>query len=449
MKFVLRIMALVAILSSASAQYVPERLWVGPTIGLSGLGTSIGFGLAGEYAIDDGWGAALDLGYSNFSIESPGVTGGSFPVTKYTFISALASATYHFSPNKKFDPWVKAGLGYFNWNVTFEQDGKEIDPFAGLAAAYTSGFGFGAQVGMRYHFSDGFAGRAALGYPFIFSVGLDLATGGKASSDRSSSSTTSTSPTDSTMASIESGKKKTRADEYSLYVGPYLMAKGSLKTNVAEGWKTGVVFNLPPDFGASILVPFGKHSNVGFGLDFGLANYGYQLRRENDQSDSATMVARYSYFNVFPHFNLGGFVIGMNFGMPNGNSTRTLLDSAASVVGTFNVQKRTGKSDTTVFSPTSPNSPSYNPAQYIASMTEVRIGGSIPVVTTDFGRLNVVFQAGYSLSGLFDDFRNYEGSYPIDPDDINLVRRTEPQESLNPNIVSLSFGLCYHFRLGF
>lgn len=446
MKFVVRLFILLTIASTTSAQFVPERIWLGPTIGLSGLGTAIGVGAQGEYGINENFGAGLDLAYSSFT-QDFGISfpGASLPTIKYTLISALAFGTYHFSPGAKFDPYVKVGLGYFNWGVVYEKDGKEVDAFAGSSAAYASGIGYAGQLGARYHFSDGLSARASVGYPFLIAVGLDLATAGKPGKQSGSSTTDE----GKEAVSADSAKKRTRADEYSLFVGPYLMGKASIKTEVAEGWKTGIVFNVPPDFGVSLLVPFGKHTNIGFGLDFGLANYGYQFRPENDPRDSVTVVARYSYINLFPHLNLGGFTVGLNFGFVNGSRARTVLDSAASIVGTFSIDSSSGR-DTVVFTNGSPDFGA-GPLAYMASMVEVRVGGAIPVVTSDFGRLDVLIQAGYSLSGLFTDYRNYEGSYPINAIDPARPRQRslQPQESLNPHIVSLSLGLCYRFRLGF
>ena len=448
MKYVVRLLILLTIISTASAQFVPERIWLGPTIGLSGLGTAIGIGAQGEYAINENFGAGLELAYSSFTQDfGVALPGSSLPSIKYTLISALAFGTYHFSPGAKFDPYVKVGLGYFNWGVVYEQDGKVVDAFPGSTAAYASGIGYAGQLGARYHFSDGLSARASVGYPFLISVGLDLATAGKPGS----SSGTTRSDAGTAAVSADSAKKKTRADEYSLWVGPYLMAKASIKSEVAEGWKTGIVFNVPPDFGVSILVPFGKHTNIGFGLDFGLANYGYQFRPENDPRDSVTVIARYSYVNLFPHLNLGGFTVGLNFGFVNGSKARTVLDSAASIVGAFRIDSTpTQGPDTVIFFPGDPTT-GVGPLAYMASMVEVRVGGAIPVVTSDFGRLDVLIQAGYSLSGLFIDYRNYEGSYPINAlDPVRPRQRSlQPQESLNPHIVSLSLGLCYRFRLGF
>lgn len=449
MKIFVRLVILFTVVCTASAQFVPNRIWVGPTLGFSAFGPSFLIGAQGEYGITDNIAVGLELGYASYSIDSAEKKFGPIVIQpaysyKYTLISALATGSYHFMPGEVFDPYIKAGIGYNNWDVGFQMGGKEVEipTGSGTSLAQASGFGYSIQAGARYHFSDGLSARASVGYPTFASFGFDLATGGVSSSKKSSGDA-------SDATADEEKKKKGRENEYSLWVGPYLMGKASIKTEVAEGWKTGIVFNVPPDFGASILVPFGKHSTVGFGLDFGLANYGYQFRPENDPRDSVTVVARYSYVNVFPHLNLGGFIIGVNFGMVNGARTRTVLDSAASIVGEFSIDE-SANPDTVVFENGSPDF-GPGPLQYMASMVEVRIGGAIPVVTTDFGRLDVLMQAGYSLSGLFEDYRNYEGSYPIkalDPQNPRQ-RTTQPQESLNPHIVSLSLGLCYRFRLGF
>lgn len=430
MKLFVRLMVLLTVVSTASAQFTEGRLWVGPSLGYSLPGGAFGPGLQGEYAIHKNIGIGVDLGY--YMLKEEEVTDLPSPfkdivlTNRYNWISALAFGTYHLMPGEQIDPYVKVGLGYRSVDFSMERNGTSVEMPNGFEETVASGFDYLIQAGARYHFSDGLSARAAVGYPVIFSLGFDLATGGpKRASDEG-----------------DTVRKKKRSDEYSLWIGPYIAGKASLKTEVAEGWKTGVVFNLPPDYGVSLLVPFGKHSNIGFALDLGQANYGYQFRPENDNRDSVTIIARYKYINVYPHFNLGGFTLGLNVGFPNGASTRTVRDSAASVVGTY-----VTSNGNTTFIPGGPDG--IGPVPLMATMIEARVGGAIPVVTTDFGRLDVVINAGFSLNGLFEDFKNYEGSYPINPNDPVNRPRMNPEESLNPHIVSLSLGMCYRFRLGF
>ena len=436
MKYVVQLLILLTIVSSASAQFEAGKFWLGPSFGVALPGGAFGGGLQGEYAINENFGVGLEMGYYAYRDETitdlPAPLNDIVLSNRYATISGLLFGTYHFMPGKQIDPYAKVGLGYKNVDLSIERNGATTPTPAGFSAATASGVDYLIQAGARYHFSEGFSARAAVGYPVVFSLGLDLATGGKSSG----------------VAMDDSARKKARENQYAMYIGPYIIGKASLKSEVAEGWKTGIVFDLPPDFGVSIMFPFGTKTNIGFGLDLGHASYGYQFRPENNSADSITIIARYSYFNMFPHFNLGGFVIGMNFGFANGASTRTRLDTAASIVGTFTVDTNSSSRPVTYF----PGDPTTGagPLQYMAPLMEVRIGGAIPVVTSETGRLNVLIQAGYGLSGVFEDFRNYEGSYPIDGNQPPGVRiRTQPQESLNPHFISFGIGLAYHFRLGF
>lgn len=439
--------ATVACVSVATAQYSEGRIFAGPMIGFTGYQTSLAFGAMGEYAINDNWGAGLSLGYSSFSVKAPGVPGfdpSEFPSYDYSLLAIYAFGSYHFMPFEKFDPFVSLGLGYFNWNVQAIQDGKEIELPQAFSAAYTSGVGIAASAGARYHFSDLISGRITIGYPIIAALGVDFAFGAPAL--RKDGADT---------AQPEPEVPDSLRKKYPLYVGAYVNGKVSIKTEVAEGWKTGVLLNLPPDFGISIMAPFGKETNIGFGLNLGSSSYGYIMKPGTNATDSTTVEERFQYFNVFPHLNISGFIIGVNWGFKTNYTTYTTRGDTASMVGTFTVIKTRNEPDTTIFTPDDvrkPNNASFvpEPSTYVADIIEIRIGGSIPIVESDFGRLAINVMAGYTLTGMFIDYRNYIGSYPLvqDPDDINRLRRDDPETSLNPVIPSLSIGLQWDFKIG-
>lgn len=432
----------------AQAQFVEGRTWIGPTIGLGAIGGGLGFGVQGEYGITENIGLGADIAYTSFTEDFGGFGGMSsgLPKIHYSLLGVLVAGSYHFTPGKAFDPYVKVGVGYFNWDVAYEDaNGNKVDPFAGFSASYNSGVGLSGAIGARYHFSDAVSGRLSLGYPMLVGAGVDFAFGGVTPSGMAASSSSSS-------TSNETMTKTTSPEQYALYVGPYVAAKGSIITSVADGAKTGPVFNVPPDLGVSILAPFGAGSSVGFGLDLGYATYGFELKPEKEATDTNTITPTFSYINVFPHVNLGGFILGVNFGFPSSADSRTKTDSLVSIVGRPNVVTTTNsqgvKITNTYFSP-DPVSQNgaipYDITKYLATLVEVRIGGAIPVINTSAGKLNVNIMAGYSLSGLFTDHQSYLGSYEKSPS----TGLTGPKEEYNPKPVSLSIGFSYLFRLGF
>lgn len=174
MKRVLTTFVLIGMLTAlfatiASAQgYQKGKTYLGPTIG---YGWGLGFGAGGEYGVTENIAVGGEFSYTGFTNSF-----GGFGYTyewKYTLIGFLAAGSYHFSPGAQFDPYVRAGLGYFNWDATYT-DSQGSTSTSLFGAAYTSGIGFAGQVGARYHFSGQMSGRAALGWPFIISAGVDF-----------------------------------------------------------------------------------------------------------------------------------------------------------------------------------------------------------------------------------------------------------------------------------
>ena len=425
---IIAIVSLAALSIQSFAQFKEGAFWLGASAGLTVYESSLAYSLTGEYAITDNIGAGVQVLYGGYSKEFgtsiPGVT---LPTLDNTLFGGLLFGTYHFFPKEQLDPYGKIGLGYFNWSTSFSgttSPGIAID-------GEESGLAFLVQAGARYHFNESISANAAFGYPILANLGVDINFAGDGKSSSSNE---------------DESKSK-----YAIFIGPYVAGKVSIKTAVAEGTKTGVVFNNPPDFGGSILIPFGVDSKLGFGLDVGLANYGYELKPEKAPTDTTTIVERYQFIGVFPHVNLGGFILGVNFGFAQSGSAITKIGDTTSVVGPFTVDTNRFNRVVTTFSPDNPRLPTYDPTQYMATMTEVRLGGSFTVLKSSLGKLNVTLLAGYSLSGLFNDERNYSGAY----DAVEITENNQkfvtqvPNSSLNPNLVSLSIGLQYLFRLGF
>lgn len=144
--------------TSFSQSFQKEKIYVGPTLG---FGWSFGFGASGEYAYNENIGICGDIAYFSFS---EGYVGYSWD---YSLIGIFVSGAYHFFPKKDFDPYVKLGLGYFNWNAS--SNGTVIG-----SAGYSSGIGFGGQIGARYKLEKTTLLRAGIGWPFYLSAGVDF-----------------------------------------------------------------------------------------------------------------------------------------------------------------------------------------------------------------------------------------------------------------------------------
>jgi hypothetical protein len=235
-----------------------------------------------------------------------------------------------------------------------------------------------------------------------------------------------------TVACFTQAHAQDYSSSYTFYVGPYLAAKGSIKTSAAEGTKTGPAFNVPPDLGAQILAPIPGASWLKFGVDVGLATYSYDSKPERNATDDNTIREQYQFINVFPHLNLYGVVLGVNFGLPSSASAQSLSGNTESVYGTVS---QIGGMNIVV--PDDPDASGYDPSKYLATMLEFRIGGSIPLVSSSTGILNLNIMAGYTLNTLFTNGRNYLVAY----------EGTSYDETLNPRVASLSLGLSYVFGI--
>ncbi len=413
-------------LSDASAQGVgfqKGKTYVGPTLGF-GIGGALGFGASADHGITDNISLGVDLGYTSFTEDFGGFGAAMGGIElQYTLFAGLVAGSYHFTPGEAFDPFIKLGVGYFNWDAAYLVDGKEEEGV--FAAAYASGVGFTGQIGAHYEVSPLVNLRATIGYPFYLAGGLDFTFGGVGRRAGSQSS----SADERSDASASGGN----ADRYRIYVGPYIHAKPSINTVIGDGHKTGVVFNSTPDFGVSTVVPFGKGSNIGFTLDLGHSSLGYQVKPEDSkfQSDSTNFIESYSYFNISPGFNLNGFTLGINIGMPLSASMES--ERGKSYHPLHNVSRKEGFSVDYVDS--------------LATLIEVRLGGSIPLIDNPSGKFLFNVQASYALTGLFKDYKAYEYAYE-DKLDENDHKISVPDEGLNPKPAALSLGFSYVFGIG-
>ena len=134
-----------------------------------------GLGVDAELAITDiigigniSVGADLSVGFQNDSWAYYGYYSSSI---SYTDVNFYGYAAYHFKiiKNKMFDPYAKLGLGF---SATSH---SSVDPRYDKYYSYRSSLGVitVGEVGMRFFFSDNFAVRAFVGYPWL-GVGADF-----------------------------------------------------------------------------------------------------------------------------------------------------------------------------------------------------------------------------------------------------------------------------------
>lgn len=167
--------ALTVSLASAATEsyggYQKGAFYLGPTLGLAYSG--FGIGVNGEYALDKNWGIGGEISYTTFSDD---VGAGSYNAQwKYTFVGVLAAGSYHFiiEKNRRLDPYVKGGLGYFHWGASYsDNQGNRYQNLYG--AGYSSGIGIEAAGGLRYFFKPKLLGRVQVGFPFYLGLGVDF-----------------------------------------------------------------------------------------------------------------------------------------------------------------------------------------------------------------------------------------------------------------------------------
>lgn len=150
--------ALVAMQYNAMAQFETGKFYVGPHIGLGSVGGTVSFGGDAEYGITKpgevgsgriGIGATVDYWKWNYS-----------SYWSYSYIPIGVFGAYHFDlTDRKIDPYLGLGLGYYVVNSTWEgADGIEH-----TSSSYSSSTYWNLVAGIRYFFTPNFAAQARVG----------------------------------------------------------------------------------------------------------------------------------------------------------------------------------------------------------------------------------------------------------------------------------------------
>ncbi len=183
-------------------------------------------------------------------------------------------------------------------------------------------------------------------------------------------------------------------------LGLVTSAKANLNLNVPESNQTVLTFNLIPDFGATLYVPISQ--TLASTFDVGYSSYYICNKRNNGANDDNTFMSRYSYFSIAPSINYGYLLLGLNIGIP-------LSWSFHNTSNTISFSSSQGED--------------------MVTNVEIRIGGTIPVIQDDFGRLNMIVSAGYML-------RKIDENPP-----------SGASNNFSPQIASILIGVSYLFNL--
>jgi hypothetical protein len=163
-------LALIAVFafSTTNAQFTPNNHYLGPSIGLSFLGSTVQFGANYEYGMDvENFGRVGIGGIFRYWSYSEGFFEGEW---SYTDVLIGVQGNYHFKlEENKFDPWLGLTLAYDGGSVSWDGPGG----FDYVSPTY-GGFFIGAHGGARYWISPTLAVSARIGFGTLSYGALDL-----------------------------------------------------------------------------------------------------------------------------------------------------------------------------------------------------------------------------------------------------------------------------------
>lgn len=202
----------------------------------------------------------------------------------------------------------------------------------------------------------------------------------------------------------------TAQDIYPFGIGLAVSFKGGVNTQDSPGGvKNAYVFTGMPDIGAQIYVPFQTENNMGIILDLAYISYPYKFKLYGNED--VNWVDKVTYFAIAPNFHISGFFVGFNFDIPLDAKTDNNIDGNKFI---YDYEK-----------------------ENMNFMIDAHIGGLIPIVNTETGRLNIYIQAEYALSKVF----NNDISTPSDVNEGSL-------QTFNTQPAAIKFGLSYIFNTG-
>ena len=208
-------------------------------------------------------------------------------------------------------------------------------------------------------------------------------------------------------------------NNFPISVGPYLTLKAGVNTTTVDGMQNAVNFNGMPDLGVTAYIPFSEKSPIGGFLDLGLCTHSFGLKLISEKTGGfgdITWKNYYQYFNISPNLYLGGFTLGFNFGFP---ISAKFKDYEIDNPNISSLEQYLGENEAD--------------SENLNTLIEVTIGGMIPVLADETGRLNIIIRASYTFSNL------YEGS-----DNLNQLFKVSYPEIIP---ASVSLGIDYLFNI--
>ncbi len=185
---------------------------------------------------------------------------------------------------------------------------------------------------------------------------------------------------------------------FPISLGPFISMKGCVNSvEPPQGFKNDFLFADMPDFGLSFYYPFGSEQNFGLTADISYLTVRYKLKLYANPNINAKL--KYNYFTFGVGTYLSSFILSFNLAVPLG----------AKVDGSILVPMG-------VYYPLNDDD--------LATVFFLRLGGAIPLVADDNGRLNLLVYGDYFLTG-----------------------HSKNDSEFNPKVASLSLGISYMFNL--
>lgn len=181
---------------------------------------------------------------------------------------------------------------------------------------------------------------------------------------------------------------------FPMSLGLFITGKGCVNTvDPPQGIKNDFQMSPLPDIGISFYYPFSNDRNFGLTADLSYLTTAFKYKLYNNSS--VNWKNEFHYFNIGIGTYLSGFFLSLNLGVPlSGKGSY----SANQSVYDFDVKD-------------------------LATVFQLRLGGAIPLMSDEVGRLNLLIFGDYNINGVMANDNNF-----------------------NPRIASLSLGLNYLFH---
>lgn len=105
---------------------------------------------------------SVGAAFSYSSIKAVSSYGGFENTEKLTNFSAILRGTYHILLKDKWDGYFGAGAGYYKFNYSSEDNSGGSNSGSGIKVP--GAFGYSGLGGVKYYFTEHFAGMAEIGF---------------------------------------------------------------------------------------------------------------------------------------------------------------------------------------------------------------------------------------------------------------------------------------------